>query len=713
MRIEKIFIAALFIASCAAAVRAAPAMIILSSATYSSFDSLGAPVDNLAYALATDADNNVFLTGTSGSDFLSQEYSKTLALSPSAQGLFHNGNLSNNSKGIALDGLGNIIVVGEENNGANLDFLTLKYSQNFAALLSSAVFDSGDYDSAAAVKTDGQNNIFVTGYTTNAGNINVYTIKYDQALSQLSTAAYDSGNTDQGSAIAIDHSGNVIVAGFTQVGSSNHFLLIKYDSDLHKLLPEVIYNSGTDEAATGVAVDSRDNIIVTGRQGVGAAQNFCTLKYNSFLELVSSAVYDSGGTDIPTGVAVDSNDNIIVTGQTGLGPAANYFTIKYDKYFNIISTAAYNGGFSDIANAVAADADDNVIVTGQSATPTYNYFTIKYSASPKITAVSPVYIGETAYVTLTGKGFLADSAVSFQDANISTGAASLGSGQLTMSVTPSTSVVLGVTTVTVTNSNGESFTSYSLAYTRLRKTVPASSSDTIKAIMKLGPVAVDIPSGSFPQQEIVTLYPVPAAAGDIQQVGEALYLAGTPSTSSLVNLSITLRYSAADLGTYPAASLSLAYYDATTGWVTLPSTVDTSARSVTAVGKAASNKYAVIKAVPSGGGGGGGTGGNGGSGIPATVYPNPYRPGSGGSFDQSTLGDGVVFAGLDANSTFKLTIVDIAAQLVFQKSAAADSAGRYLWDTKTSSGGKAASGVYLYTITGGGSPRKGKFSIIR
>jgi len=711
MRSLKLFIAALIAACCAGAASAAPAMIVLSSVSYDS--SVGTDyVDDLAFALTTDADANVFLTGTSGSGFLSQKYSKTLVLSPTAQYPYVNGRGSNNARGITLDGLGNIIVTGEENNGANLDYLTLKYSPNFAAQLSSAVYNGGDYDNATAVKTDSQNNVFVTGFTNVASNIDFFTIKYGPGLNKLSTAAYDGGNTDQAAAIAIDHSDNVIVAGFTQT-SDNDFLVIKYDNDLH-LLNSVSLSTVRDEMVSGVAVDSEDNIIVTGSQNDGATRNFLTVKYDSFLNLVSSKSYDSGGEDIPTGVAVDSNDNIIVTGQTGQGLAANYFTIKYDRNFAVVSTAAYNGTLADVSNAVAADADDNVVVTGQSASAaSVNYFTIKYNASPTITEVSPLYIGETSNVTLKGKGFLADSTVSFEDTGISTGAISLASGQLTVAVTPSTSVLLGVTTVTVTNSNGETFTSYSLAYTRLRQVVPAGQAAAVTAMMKLGQVTVDVPAGSFPQQETLSFYPVPAAGGDIQQVGEALFVGGAPSTSSLVNLSITLRYSAADLGTYPAASLSLAYYDAADGWVPLPSSVNTAAKSVTAAAKAANNKYAVVKIVQSGGGGGGGGGGAGGSGIPAKVYPNPYRPGSGGNFDQSDLGDGVVFAGIEPNQSFKLTIVDLAGQLVFQKSAFANAAGKYLWDTKTAAGGKAVSGVYLYLITGGGQPKKGKFSIIR
>ena len=74
---------------------------------------------------------------------------------------------------------------------------------------------------------------------------------------------------------------------------------------------------------------------------------------------------------------------------------------------------------------------------------------------------------------------------------------------------------------------------------------------------------------------------------------------------------------------------------------------------------------------------------------------------------------GIVFAGLEPNKSVTLLIVDVAGRLVYQKAAAADSLGRYLWDTKTASGGEAASGVYIYTITGGAKPRKGKIAIIR
>ena len=677
-------------------------MIVLSSATYDS----GA-LDDKALGLTIDPAGNIFITGTSGSDYLSLKYSKTLVQGPAQP--YVNGASANIPGGIAVDGLGNILVAGMEEGPSSQDYLLLKYASNFSSLVSSAAYDGGYYDRATALLTDDQNNVFVTGFSNDGTTDNFYTIKYNSSLIKISTADFESGDMDQAYAMTFSGS-DLIVAGFTKTGGTNYDVrLIRYDGNLNQLPSPAPFDTGSDDRGVGLAVDSGGNIIVLARQ-VAATANFLLLKYDSALTtLLSSAVYDSGGADSPAGVAVDSSDNIIVTGSVNPG-TFDYLTVKYDSSLNIISTASYDGGLTDQVNAIAVDPDDNVVITGQTYGSTFDYFTIKYNASPVISEVTPLYIGETSNVTLTGKGLLADTLVAFTDTAISTGAASYNSGQITLSVTPSTAVILGITTITVTNSNGEYYTSASLPRTRLRQTIPAGQSAAITAVTKLGSISISVPSGSFPLQETITLSPEAAASGDIQQVGEALFVAGTPSTSSLANMTVTLRYSVADLGTYPEGSLSLAYYDTASGWVTLPSSVNTSAKTVTAVAKAASNKYAVIKAVSSGGGGGGGAGG---SGVPAKVYPNPYRPGSGGSFDQSDLGAGIVFAGLTAGQAFKLTILDLAGQLVYQKSAAADGAGRYLWDTKTVSGGEAASGVYLYTITGSGEPRKGKFSIIR
>lgn len=684
---------------------AAPkAMIVLSSAAYN----VGPLTQETAGGVATDAADNVYVTGGSDLDLHTVKYSKLLVQGPAQ--VFPN----SLGRGITTDNLGDILIAGKT-NGSNPDYLTLKYNAAFTALISSAVFDgsAGGVDSAAAVKADSQNNIFVTGTSFNGLDNDFYTIKYSQNLVQLSAAAYDSGGKDEAAALAVDHADNVIVAGFTGTGAAANFYIIKYDNNL-KVIQHATFDGGNIDQATGVAVDSANNIIVTGNQYDGIDFNFCTLKYDPFLNFVSSAVYDSGisRNDIPVGVSVDSNDNITVAGHSGPGFVSfDYFTIKYDKNFVELSSSTYDGGSLDTASGITVDASDNVLVTGtRNNGPKTEYFTIKYNASPKIKAVSPLYIGETYDTIIDGNGFLASSSVTFTAPGISTGAISFSPGQLRVSATLASSVMLGVTTVTVTNLNGETVSSYALAATRLRKTIAAGAAGALSALARAGQATVTLPAGTFPFQELVTIYAVPAVPGNPSPVGEALRLEVSPAGVPQQDIEVTLHYSPADLGDYPEANLSLAYFSTGSVWVPLTGGVlDAVGNSITARTRFVNTEYAIVKAAQGAGGGGG----SGGSGIPAKVYPNPYRPGSGGRFDQTAMGKGIVFAELGANKSFNLTIVDVAGQLVYQKSGVADSQGRFLWDAKTASGGEAASGVYLYVLTGGAQPRKGKFSIIR
>lgn len=97
----------------------------------------------------------------------------------------------------------------------------------------------------------------------------------------------------------------------------------------------------------------------------------------------------------------------------------------------------------------------------------------------------------------------------------------------------------------------------------------------------------------------------------------------------------------------------------------------------------------------------------------AVVYPNPYKPGSGGAFDNTSFGEGVVFDKLTAKANIK--IFNIAGELVAEVNET-DGDGKYVWNIKNDDGSKVASGVYIYLITNpenGAHKTKGKFAIIK
>ncbi len=97
----------------------------------------------------------------------------------------------------------------------------------------------------------------------------------------------------------------------------------------------------------------------------------------------------------------------------------------------------------------------------------------------------------------------------------------------------------------------------------------------------------------------------------------------------------------------------------------------------------------------------------------AFAYPNPYRPGSGGAFDQSAFGDGIVFESLPPRA--KIRIYNVAGGLVAELDAV-DGAGRFLWNVRNSNGSRVASGLYFYLITNkdnAGDKTSGKITIIK
>lgn len=95
------------------------------------------------------------------------------------------------------------------------------------------------------------------------------------------------------------------------------------------------------------------------------------------------------------------------------------------------------------------------------------------------------------------------------------------------------------------------------------------------------------------------------------------------------------------------------------------------------------------------------------------VYPNPYKPGSGGLFDNSSKGVGIVFSNLTADS--RVQIFNLAGELVREFEASGVS-GEYIWDTTNNAGQKVSSGTYIYIAfdrSGNAEKIKGKISIIR
>ena len=91
------------------------------------------------------------------------------------------------------------------------------------------------------------------------------------------------------------------------------------------------------------------------------------------------------------------------------------------------------------------------------------------------------------------------------------------------------------------------------------------------------------------------------------------------------------------------------------------------------------------------------------------VFPNPYRPGSGGAYDAQNI----TFRNL--TQKVKIRIFNIAAELV--KTIDYDGQnGQVAWDARNENGQKVASGIYIYIAVNPDNTSqktKGKFAVIK
>lgn len=273
--------------------------------------------------------------------------------------------------------------------------LTASYIWGFTTRPWTRQLGSAADDRGYSLATDASGNVFVAGHTdgaldgnTSAGYFDSFVVKYNsvgvkQWTRQLGTAGVEVGN-----GIAIDSSGNVFVTGYTTGGldgntnaGNSDLFLVKYDGAGVKQWTRQLGTS-TDDFAQSVATDINGNIFVTGFTvgGLDGNTNAGTNSYDLFI-----VKYDTNGlkqwtrqlgtmlNDIGYSVTTDTNGNIFVAGVTtgsldgNLSAGGNdVFVVKYDgagmkQWTRQLGTPANDGEFGIGA---ATDTNGNVYVTG-------------------------------------------------------------------------------------------------------------------------------------------------------------------------------------------------------------------------------------------------------------------------------------------------------------------------------------------------------------
>jgi uncharacterized delta-60 repeat protein len=363
--------------------------------------------DNLSerpYDIAADNSGNVYVGGFG---YLTATYMDYLTIKYDSNGdttwvrYYDGGDLFyDRVHAIAVDDSGNVYVAGLSiESGNQYDIATIKYnSAGVEQWVNRYDGPGNDDDEAYDIAVDDSGYIYVTGYTRLASNnMDIVTIKYDNAGDTVWTATYDGpyagGGFDVGNALALDDSGNIYVAGYGHSLAPDYdYITIKYDAAGDTQW--VTFYDGSDSPSDDQAVDialGGGYIYVTGTaEGAGTYNDYATVKYSPAGDTLWEMVYDGPISDDDYGNAIAADDmgNVFVTGKSMGSVQMDYATIKYNFTGNIEWISRYDGPDNDIDEAVDVVVDDAgyVFVAGESyatqpSTPEFDFLTVQYNPS--------------------------------------------------------------------------------------------------------------------------------------------------------------------------------------------------------------------------------------------------------------------------------------------------------------------------------------------
>ncbi len=357
------------------------------------------------------------------------------------------GPAEDNATGVAIQSNGKIVVVGYTNNGAESDFLVLRYNANGTPDTSfsgdgmvttnfdntSAFAPFNDVAKGVAIQSDGK--IVVVGKSDTVGGIRP---NYDFAVARYNpNGSLDSSfsgdgkvitpiraSHDDANCVAIQSNGKIVVAGESvdSVGNRN-FAVARYttagalDTSFSGDGKLTTVFSGFIDVAYGVAIEPSGKIIVAGGVNNGTRDFFGVARYlpNGALDTTFSGdgrltTSFGSGDGQAFGVAVQASGKIVCAG-TGSGKIV---VTRYhsggglDRSFGSGGIVTTPIGSSDSASAVSIQEDGRIVVAGQNYNGSTNVVTaIRYLSLPqadtRLGTSSSVPTGNDKY-NLTGIG---------------------------------------------------------------------------------------------------------------------------------------------------------------------------------------------------------------------------------------------------------------------------------------------------------------------
>lgn len=239
-------------------------------------------------------------------------------------------------RAIATDGNGNVYLVGSTrgsfpgcSNAGQDDPFIIKLSGD-GALQWVQQPGSPGWEQASGVAMDGSGNIFVVGPTNGSfpgfPTVNDALIKYDASGAQQWIRYLETlgGPT----AVTTDRDGNIYVSSSQSNGEGHSLTISKRDPEGARLWVHTVTGEryGSSTRSTGVATDSDGNVFVTGYtngslpgETSSGESDLVLIKFDGGGTQQWLTQYGTSSTEYATGVVVDESGSLFVSGTTAAG----------------------------------------------------------------------------------------------------------------------------------------------------------------------------------------------------------------------------------------------------------------------------------------------------------------------------------------------------------------------------------------------------------
>ncbi|KPL03279.1 MAG: hypothetical protein AMJ73_07500 [candidate division Zixibacteria bacterium SM1_73] len=355
---------------------------------------------DFVWSVAADACGNVYVTGQSFGTGTGFDYA-TVKYYPNGDTAWvrrYNGpgNSEDVAYDIAVDGSNNVYVTGHSHGGGTKrDYATIKYDPNGDTVWVRRYNEPANEDDfARAIAVDGSGNVYVTGWSWSSVTQSDYlTLRYYPNGDTAWVRRYNGPESDHdlAYAVALDSSGNVYVTGVIEYsygyGTTDDYGTIKYFPNGDTAWVRRYDGSANSrDEPSAITVDGFDNVYVTGNSlGSGTYCDYTTIKYAPNGDTIWVRIYNGPGNsdDVACDITVDDSNNVYVTGYSfESGTGYDYATIKYYPDGDTAWVRRYNDPVNedDYALAIVVNDSNNVYVTGASIGngANYDFATTKY-----------------------------------------------------------------------------------------------------------------------------------------------------------------------------------------------------------------------------------------------------------------------------------------------------------------------------------------------